>query len=431
MAGHLKFAAISIFAAALLAAACFGGDDVKAPDDPGLLLAPGRTHLSLCVDSAGGRQAADADVDFVQTSIEQAFAVADNIPSEYGVATTETGCPPPLELSGARITDVDRMRSEAFLDDAALVSPHLVFVYLVPSEDFVAAFGIAAFENSGYDFRTAEWLCSGRRVTPIASLGGFRDGPGCESMTFSVYVPEDVSREDLADVFLDTLGLRTRQPAPTIDWQVCVSGSDAPYCEVYQVCIPPTHTGPEFCEEFWDRTGQTRPPPIDTSAWPTFSSPLGFDIKYPSGWTVAQSEPSDFPLQRARIHNELAWKNYEPRIGTLGRGYLPESGEAWFHISPDPLPYFDVRGLISICGTEEQREGGSSRAHETTVDGHRAIRCLQSGPSLAADIVSDSNILWIEEPPGRAIHVAYTVHGGDPDIIAAANAALATITFRE
>ena len=68
MAAYLRFVAISVIAAALLAAACSGGDDRDAPEDPGRLIAPGRTHLSLCVDSAGGRQAADADVDFVQTS---------------------------------------------------------------------------------------------------------------------------------------------------------------------------------------------------------------------------------------------------------------------------------------------------------------------------------------------------------------------------
>ena len=431
MAAILKFAAISIIAAALLAAACSDGDDSDALEDPGRLIAPGRTHLSLCVDSAGGRQAADADVDFVQNSLEEALAGADYIASEFGVATTAAGCPPPLELSGTRITDVDRTRPEAFLHDAALVSPHLLFVYLVTPEDFIAAFGIAAFDHSGYDIGTAEWLCSGPRITPRAQ--GFRDDTTCESMTSSVYVPDDVSRDKLADVFLNALGLRTTQPAPTIDWHVCERNSAEAWCIHYEICTVPPLQNPEYCEDFWTNQGAglTPPPPIDTSAWPTFSSPLGFDIKYPPGWTVDNFGSTDFAFQRVRIRNELSQKEQEARSDEAPHGFVPLSGEAWIDVWPDPLPHFDENDLAAICGTDESRADNDARPEKETVDGRPAIRCIQSAEALGGEEQIDSNMLWVEHPPGRSVHIGWTITGEDQDIIAAANAALATITFHE
>jgi hypothetical protein len=216
------------------------------------LISEDRTHLSLCVDSAGGRQAANADVAFVEDSLEAALSVTEIVPSEYGMATTTAGCPSPLNLNGDQITIVDRSRPEAFLYDPGLVSPHRLFVYLVPPAAFLSAFG-----HSEYDFSTSEYLCSGS-PTPILVPGVLRDGQPCVPMTASVYVPSNVSREYLTDVLLYTLGLR-EETGPLVDWQSCVAGSAAHFCEVYQVCIPPMRTSPEFCEEFWDRTDLVRP----------------------------------------------------------------------------------------------------------------------------------------------------------------------------
>ncbi len=172
-------------------------------------------------------------------------------------------------------------------------------------------------------------------------------------------------------------------------------------------------------------------PPMDTSGWPTFSSPLGFDMKYPPGWTIVDSGQSEFPEERVRIYNELTYSNYEERLGTPARGYLPELGQAFFDIWPDPLPYFDVADLIGTYCPEFAREDESRQTDETTVDGHRAVRCVNTGLALGGEHQLNSTVLLVEQPLGRWVHIGYTVVGGDQDIIAAAEAALATITFRE
>jgi hypothetical protein len=221
------------------------------------LISEDRTHLSLCVDSAGGRQAVTGDVAFVQDALRQALDGVDPIPSEYEVATVVGGCPAPLELGSDRITFEDQLRPEAFLYDPTLISPHLLFVYLVPPQTF-----LAAFDRSVFDFSTSEYLCPEQPVTPLPTrpIWPFRkSGEACRAMSSSVYVPSDVSREDLSGALLFALGIREVTTGSSTDWQSCVAGSDAQFCEVYQVCIPPMRTSPEFCQEFWDQTGLERP----------------------------------------------------------------------------------------------------------------------------------------------------------------------------
>ncbi len=169
---------------------------------------------------------------------------------------------------------------------------------------------------------------------------------------------------------------------------------------------------------------------VDTSAWPIFSSPLGFDIKYPPGWTVDDSASTDFPFQRVRIRNELSQREQDARSEEAPRGFVPLSGEAWLDISPDPFPTFAKDDFFRSCGSEEDRETGASRATETFVDGHRAVRCIGTGLTLGGTEQVDATVFWIEQPPGRSVRVGYTVIGGDQDIIAVADAALATVHFR-
>ena len=258
MAGHLNFATISIITMCVLAVACLGGEDNNALEDPGVLLAPGRTHLSLCVDSGGGREASDADFAVVQAALDQAISGLTVIPPEIGEPSLHAGCPAAVEFTGERRSFPEETQNARYLTMGNL-SPHRVFVYFVPQDAFLAAY---AHLEVAVAQETSEYLCENEPVTPDFDnlpRQGFRDGPACGIVTTSLYVPDDAGSDDISNGILRVLGLHERLPEPTIDWQLCVTGSDASYCEVYQVCIPPMHTSPEFCEEFWDRTGLERP----------------------------------------------------------------------------------------------------------------------------------------------------------------------------
>ena len=75
-----------ILAAALVASACAGGGNGTAqptstrslqeegPARPGNLLAPNRTHLSLCVDAAGGGTVTSNELDLVSAALDNALA---------------------------------------------------------------------------------------------------------------------------------------------------------------------------------------------------------------------------------------------------------------------------------------------------------------------------------------------------------------------
>ena len=437
MAAYLRFAAIGIIAAALLAAACSGGDGAQAPDDPGLLLAPGRAHLSLCVDSAGGRDAADSDLATVEQALDDALAGLSTVPAEFGEPSVESGCPTPPEFTGERRgpVEMEYLAARQTTDEGSL-STHRIFVYFVPEDLFVAAYvgGRLAWEVS-------ERLCKREPVTPdIEELRRQRPGlgndagePNCRAMTYSVFVPDDAGSESVSEGILRVLGLHEGLPQPTTDFAICERNSAEPWCIHYEVCTVPPLQNPEYCEDFWTNQGAglTPPPPIDTSAWPTFSSPLGFDIKYPPGWTVDDFGSTDFAFQRVRIRNELSQKEQEARSDEAPHGFVSLSGEAWIDIFPNPLPHFNETDLAAICGTDESRADNDARPVKETVDGRPAIRCIQSGEALGGVEQVDSNALWVEHPPGRSVHIGWTITGEDQDIIAAANAALATITFHE
>lgn len=230
-------------------------------DDPGNLVAPGRTHLSVCVDGAGGINVSPSDVDKVSTALDNALASLAQVPPEFGQPTVTGGCPPPLPL-GEPLDYGDRNGGLAqFLADATLASQHLLWVYSVPDELYAASFGSEPFTRA-----TAEIVCRNPPRTPPTPPEpghpyiGFRDNV-CSPTTVSLYLPASIGTGLMEEAVLRALGLFPRKPDPTFDLHACEQGTLVPGCREYLRCTSPlTPTGP-YCEdeELWESLGLEPP----------------------------------------------------------------------------------------------------------------------------------------------------------------------------
>ncbi len=409
MAGHLKFAAISIMAAALLAAACSGGDDNDSLEDPGVLLAPGRTHLSLCVDAGGGREASDADFIIVQQALDSAISGLTVVPPEIGDPSLEVGCPPAVEFTGGSRTSMFYLQTANIETNERSLSPHRIFVYFIPEAVF-----LDAYLEGPFGWEISEYLCEHELVTPdleeLRRQGFPRpadSGGGCEYMTASVYVPSDASSDKVSAGILRALGLHERLPEPTKDWPACATGSDAPYCELYQECIAPAPPSPEYCtEEFWPLSGLTPLPPIDTLDWPTYESEsLGFSMRYPPTWSV---EVEDYIPPSVQFRNEGS-QAFWTRRSEDGVADLSIEDRASIFVGGYLFMRFGIEAFIGNC---------SRTVIETTFAGQPATACGDS--------------YWVELPWGAPIVVSGSAtDDAEQRTRQLLDAALATITFRE
>ncbi len=175
-------------------------------------------------------------------------------------------------------------------------------------------------------------------------------------------------------------------------------------------------------------------PAVDTSDWETFASPLGFDIKYPPGWTIVESPLnsvlSSVPLERVKIFNPIAERENRRLAKGPAVGSLPTPGAAWLAIFANPLPSFDEGALMRICGTESQRQSGSALASVTTVAGRPAILCIQRGLALGGELSFETRTLWINVQGDKVIHISsYMVEGSEQDV-PLLEAALSSTAFR-
>ncbi|MCH7512100.1 MAG: hypothetical protein IIB19_07020, partial [Chloroflexi bacterium] len=158
------------------------------------------------------------------------------------------------------------------------------------------------------------------------------------------------------------------------------------------------------------------PPDVDTSGWLTYTSPLGFTIKYPPGWAVVIG---DIP-ERAKIFNEKAQEERARRIA-VGALAGVARGEAWIEISPDVYPHFVVKELLQICRPDNlsPSETGVSEPSEITFAGLPAVHC----PGEVRDLY------LVGLPSGRVIGItAYAVDVGDATA-GLLQAIMATVSF--
>ena len=143
---------------------------------------------------------------------------------------------------------------------------------------------------------------------------------------------------------------------------------------------------------------------IDTSEWPTFSSPLGFELRYPPDWTLDIVSESQMrivdPAYKEALDDAIA-------SGQGDVGLPPIPGASQFSVISDISPGFDVDQLIGSCGNDAIR---------TTLLGRAAIQCPGTG-TLTDTLSSVGTSYWIEFPPGHTMLVGGSVISeGTPDL---------------
>ncbi|MCH8162278.1 MAG: hypothetical protein IIB88_10340 [Chloroflexi bacterium] len=151
-------------------------------------------------------------------------------------------------------------------------------------------------------------------------------------------------------------------------------------------------------------SGLTPPPPIDTSAWPTYNSPLGFELQYPPDWTLDIVSDSQM-----RILDLTYKKTLDDAIaaGQVDAGLPPIPGASQFSVIADISPGFDAAQLIGSCG------GDAVRA---TFLGRAAVHCRGTG-TLTDTLTSAGHSYWVEFPPGHTMLVGGSVISeGVPDL---------------
>lgn len=150
-------------------------------------------------------------------------------------------------------------------------------------------------------------------------------------------------------------------------------------------------------------TPSVTPGPLDTSDWKTYTSALGFTIKYPPTWAVVQFDPDN---NYVRILNERAQTEHARRVAEGIDEEAPKSGEAWIELGPGP-PKFDVEGLFGICG---------GTATTVTFQDLPAVRC-------------GSSVYWIGLPSGSVVQISSPAVEAGPDTLGMLASMLSTVSF--
>ncbi len=128
---------------------------------------------------------------------------------------------------------------------------------------------------------------------------------------------------------------------------------------------------------------QGTPPAIDTSAWLTYTSPLGIEVRYPPGWTIVGPDVTSQPpsaLDSRTYMNNGVFDDTREAGGTPGvvrvmiRQYPREFDAAFFRetceIPPELIP-------------PEFYDGPADRSIDLTVAGRQAVLCERHGISPA------------------------------------------------
>ena len=191
MAAILKFAAISILAAALLAVACSDSGGSTEPTPSPSATPPPQTSARLvylggragtrriCADLVPASESAAALTDSETAELKVNFDAAvlrgvnlnkdriGDVPEEYAEVTFDIGCPAPrvfeLALREGRVLDY-RERTELVQENIAPsyadLNPYRFFLYLVEPAAYAAAFGDEPYAVSSEEF-VSQAICIG------------------------------------------------------------------------------------------------------------------------------------------------------------------------------------------------------------------------------------------------------------------------------
>ena len=175
------------------------------------------------------------------------------------------------------------------------------------------------------------------------------------------------------------------------------------------------------------------PPAVDTSDWKTYTSPLGFSIKYPPDWVV--TEEDSLSTGTARITRPLAEGVGAGDVAIEGGTVRlpPGVSVAWVEIAPMPFPAeFDAATLIELCTPRTLPALTSDRTQEitrVTVAGQPAVRCHGEGPDRNGDNLIIGTAYQIGLPDGGVFIVTAYVAGNDAAALALNHVLLASISF--
>ncbi|MCH7718611.1 MAG: hypothetical protein IIB21_04000 [Chloroflexi bacterium] len=195
------------------------------------------------------------------------------------------------------------------------------------------------------------------------------------------------------------------------------------------------------------------PRPIDTANWRTYSSPLGFTIKYPPGWVVEeQAPPSLSPVEEQMVRGGAIPP--PPSAGAIilnermrdlketgeiiidgGTVIMPQgSSVAWFEISPMPFPpQFDANVLFEFCQPDDPplpEPGRIREATEAAFAGRPAVRCFTEGLDRSGEHWVTTDAYWIAPASGGMLSIVAYAFDGDERTFGLIRAMLASVSVR-
>jgi hypothetical protein len=170
----------------------------------------------------------------------------------------------------------------------------------------------------------------------------------------------------------------------------------------------------------------------DTSNWETYESPLGFAIKYPSGWKLvtsnAQAQPSAGG-EYALITNPTAQEDTSREAGAL-------PGVIVVDIRPYPEPY-DAALLREICepsvgagGPRDPFDGPADTATVVTIEGRPGLLC-ERHDITPAGLDTFSSILHLQLQDSQVASITSGAIGPSTEELELARAILDTLVVNE
>ena len=173
------------------------------------------------------------------------------------------------------------------------------------------------------------------------------------------------------------------------------------------------------------------PPDVDTSGWLTYTSPLGFTIKYPPGWVAEDADPSlGIPLGTARITMGHPDGTGEIVIEGGTVRLPPGLTHAWIEIYPIPgTPLYPAEARLQGCNTEAPQPDRIREGSTTTLAGRPAGRCFTQELDRTGEHLITVDAYYIALPSDSVLNIAAYVFDGDDATFRLIQATLSTVSF--
>jgi hypothetical protein len=173
------------------------------------------------------------------------------------------------------------------------------------------------------------------------------------------------------------------------------------------------------------------PPAIDTSDWLTYTSPLGFTIKYPPGWAVEEFGSSiDAIFDTARITMGHPEGTGEIIIEGGTVKLPPGLSHAWLEIRLiSDTPLYPAKARLQGCKTEAPQTDRIREGSTTTLAGQPAGRCFTQELDRTREHLVTVDAVYVALPAGNVVALAAYVFDGDDATFRLIQAILATVSF--